>query len=187
LLAVTGLSTSIIRELARLTDEPISRIEGDHAWFDTGFHIPEAERFVLAAGLLVGKPIAQQSALEIENTLTVNLVSPMRICEKILGTNDRARICVIGSESGIFGSYDETYAAAKAGLHNYIQSRRILPSQQLVCVAPPIISDAGMTIRRDDYPEILTKRRTVTSQQVAIVIRQLLYGPPVSNRVERMC
>lgn len=187
MLAVTGHGTSIVRELAKLVDEPFSRIGGSgHQWFDSDFHVPQAERFVLAAGVLYGKPVAEQSVYEIATGLAVNLISPMRLCEQILSANDHARICVIGSESGFNGSYDEVYATAKAGLHNYVQTRKVLPTQQLVCVAPPIISDAGMTIRRDDYPEILKKRRTVTSQQVALIVKQLLYGPIISNRVERM-
>ena len=188
MLAVTGYGTSIVRELSRLIDEPISRIGGSGSqWFDSDFIIPDAERFVLAAGVLYGKRVADQSVYDIATGLAINLISPMRLCEEILAKNDRARICVIGSESGFSGSFDDVYAAAKAGLHGYVLSRKVLPTQQLVAVAPPIISDAGMTMRRPDYPAILSKRKTVTSQQVAIVVHQLLYGPPVSNRVERMC
>lgn len=142
---------------------------------------------MLAAGALYGKRVAEQSVYEIATGLAINLISPMRLSEQILGANAHARICIIGSESGFNGSYDEVYAAAKAGLHKYVETRRVLPTQQLVAVAPPIIADAGMTLRRDDYPEILKKRRTVTSAQVALLVYQLLYGPILSNRVERMC
>lgn len=188
MLAVTGLRTTIVQELAKLTDEPISRIGGSsHQWFDADFQIPEANRFVLAAGVLYGKHINDQTVYDIATGLAINLISPMRICEQILVENGRARICVIGSESGFSGSFDAVYAAAKAGLHSYVTTRKVLPTQQLVAVAPPIISDSGMTKRRGDYPEVLKKRKTVTAQQVAIVVHQLLYGPLVSNRVERMC
>lgn len=188
MIAVTGYSTSIVRELSKLVSEPISRIGGSsHQWFDSDFQIPRADRFVLAAGVLYGKKVADQSVFDIATGLAINLISPMRMCEEIFAANDHARVCLIGSESGVYGSYDEVYAAAKAGLHNYVETRRVLPTQQIVAVAPPIISDAGMTTRRPDFPTILSKRRTVTSLQVALLVKQLLYGPLVSNRVERMC
>jgi hypothetical protein len=43
-----------------------------------------------------------------------------------------------------------------------------------------------MTERRSDYPEVLTKRKTVTAAQVAASVRRLLESPPGYSFVERM-
>lgn len=175
-IAVTGRRTTIVKELEAY--EPIERIEAD---------LPLTNKFVLAAGVLVGKPIADMSTLEAYDTVYVNLISTMRLCEHILQIPN-ARICVIGSFSGIKGSYDELYGASKAGIHHYIKTRKVLDTQQLIGVAPTIISDSGMTERRGDYPEVLEKRKTVTAKEVADVVYGLLtMSPPLSNEVVPIC
>jgi NAD(P)-dependent dehydrogenase (short-subunit alcohol dehydrogenase family) len=102
-------------------------------------------------------------------------------CDQVFDERELARVVVIGSESGFSGSYDSAYAAAKAGLHAYVETKRLKPRQQLVCVAPGIIADAGMTTRRPDKDALAAralehpKRRFVTALEVAKLIRFLLY------------
>jgi short-subunit dehydrogenase len=180
MLAVTGYNTTIIKALAVLAGEQVTRIESD-------VDVPiVGARYVLAAGVLIGKHPAEQTIGELMESAWVNLMRPIRLCERILVTTSDARICVVGSHSAIAGSFDRAYAASKAGLHQYVLTRGTGSTQQLFCVAPTIISDSGMTARRHDYPAVLKKRRTVTAEQVALAIYRHLYDPnpnPLTNAV----
>lgn len=179
MLAVTGFRTTIVQELAKLISDPIARISGPD--------IPAANRFVFAAGVLHQKNILEQSEDDIAVSLTVNLIDVLQLCERILTTNRDARICVIGSVSAYRGSYDQTYAVAKAGVHAYSRFRDVLPTQQLTVVAPPIIRDSGMTLKRKDYPAVLKTRCTVSAAEVAAVVKRCLYDmPPGHHGVEHM-
>lgn len=183
MLAVTGYRTTIVAELAKIIPDPIVRIAGDMSDPACWFRVPpSATRFLLAAGVLHGKRIQEQSAAEITECFAVNCVNVVRLCEHILDSTPTARIAVIGSQSGIKGSFDQAYAVSKAAVHGYVAMRHVTQHQQIVAVAPEIISDSGMTWRRSDYPDVLTKRKTVTAAQVARIVKRLLYGKePLSN------
>lgn len=189
MLTVTGISTTIVQRYLMIKPDIVARIR---AWPslsmpDCAFDIPRADRYILAAGVLYQKPLAMQTGAEIAASMCVNYINVVRICESIFQVNEEARVCVVGSESGYVGSFDETYAGAKAAVHCYVENRKMLKTQQLVCVAPSIISDSGMTERRKDYPEILGTRKTVTAMQVAEIIFNLLHGDIlVNNTVIRM-
>lgn len=174
-IGVTGRRTTIVEALSQF--DQIERIEPNG--------LPRGvDKFVLAAGVLIGKRLLDLSPVDAYETVQANMVSPMRLCEQILATIPTARICVVGSCSGIKGSFDELYAASKAGLHQYVKTRKVGEHQQLVAVAPIIIADSGMTRRRSDYPEVLEKRETVTAKEVAAVIYGLLTMlPAISNQV----
>lgn len=181
---VTGLRTSIVRELKDITNEPVIRIEADWRTHDASFYPPKATRYVLAAGVLHGIRMAEQTQQQITETFNVNCINVVRICERVLTMNANARICVIGSESGRRGSFDEAYALSKAAVHQYVRWRKVKPTQQLICVAPKIISDSGMTQRRKDYPRVLRERPTVRAEEVARQVHSLLWGDClISNEV----
>jgi NAD(P)-dependent dehydrogenase (short-subunit alcohol dehydrogenase family) len=191
-LAVTGFRTSIVRALTARTGEPVERIHADLANPATGFLWPPGcDRFVLAAGILYPRQIFNLTSQEISDGLAVNLTNVMRLCEMILHTVQTARIVVIGSLSGRDGSFDQLYATAKAGVHLYVKTRLVQPPQLLACVAPTIVSDAGMTLRRADYPAVLSRRPSVTSFQVAEMVAAMLYAEPadlerINNSVKYM-
>jgi NAD(P)-dependent dehydrogenase (short-subunit alcohol dehydrogenase family) len=177
MLAVTGFRTSIVRALTARTGEPVERIHANLDDNRTDFLWPEGcERFVLAAGILYPMQVHDLHPHHIDEALSVNLTNVLRLCEKILRTVPRARIVVIGSVSAREGSFDQLYAAAKAGVHCYVQTRLVRPPQLLACVAPTIVSDAGMTLRRADYPAVLARRPSVTSDQVAEMVAAFLYA-----------
>jgi short-subunit dehydrogenase len=189
MLAVTGLSTSIVQEYLKLRNEIVARIEAHPSLTHPSpdLVIPNADRYILAAGVLHQKPLQIQTEKEVVDSFSINFVNVVRICEQVLSTNDRARICVIGSESGYNGSFDETYAGSKAAVHCYVENRKLKRGQQLVCVAPTIISDSGMTRRRSDYPDVLNRRRTVKAATVAEVIHSLFSDEIyLNNLVVRM-
>jgi NADP-dependent 3-hydroxy acid dehydrogenase YdfG len=190
-IGVTGLRTTIVKELlAIVPDESVISI-GRHssddvvvdlsAEFDVTTIPVDLDRYVLAAGLLYPRPLAQQSFHETAASFAVNLSSVVRICEHVIANNPRARIAVLGSESSR-GSYDTSYFLAKVGLNAYVENRRLaFPGQQLVVVSPTIIMDSGMTMRREDMPRVHQRaaaspqERLLDSAEVAQLIHYCLY------------
>jgi short-subunit dehydrogenase len=187
---VTGRRSEVIKQLGKITHEQMVRLEMDYA--DPGAPLPEwlpdTRYFVLCAGVLHGKRILELTGPQIIECLAVNTVNVIRLCEHIFDRVDNAAICVVGSESGWKGSYDELYAASKAAVHAYVKTRRVPKRfQQLVAVAPPIIIDAGMTTRRPDF-ELINRsaRKMTTSLHVAQKIRELLVDSNLQNQVVSM-
>lgn len=140
------------------------------------------DRYLFCAGIIRPKPRSQQSTREIEESLAVNLWRVTDDIERIMSGNVRARVCVIGSESGFAGSYDDTYAMAKTAIHRYVETKRLKsPHQQLICIAPSIIQDCGMTERRDDTTNLLQRRalhpkqRFLKAVEVARLVHFVLY------------
>lgn len=182
MIGVTGVRTTIVMQLAKLSGHEVERIDCDLAWFTSPVRIPpSAKHFVLAAGMLHSKPLREQTEADIHDSLAVNLITPMRICDAILDTVPEARICVIGSVSGFNGSYDGTYAAAKAGLHAYVKNKPVSLRQQIFALAPTIIADSGMTVRRMDYPEVLGRRPSISAKRVAQEIHSYLFGNSLAS------
>lgn len=189
-LAVTGLRSRITEQLIGLLPdgETIIRIRPE------GEYVPQADRFLLCAGLLRPKPITVQTPEEIAEGFRVNCAEPIKLCEAILQRNENARICVMGSESGFTWSFDGAYAAAKVALHRYVETRKLLPTQQLICVAPSIIEDTAMTMARTDTENLERRRighpkkRFLKSAEVARLIHFLLYVDEgyISGQVIRM-
>ena len=144
----------------------------------------DGERYLFTQGVIHQKKVGQQTEAELWETWQVNVTSVMQDCEKLLENNPNARICVMGSESGFKGSFDMAYAAAKRGLHHYVEHRRIsYPDQQLVCVAPTCIEGSGMNKRRnEDGQRALLRRvgehpkfRWLAAEEVAKMVHFLLY------------
>jgi NAD(P)-dependent dehydrogenase (short-subunit alcohol dehydrogenase family) len=189
MLAITGFRSRISQEVIRLLWRK------DYAQrFDPAMSPLDANRYLFCAGVLAGKSAATVQDGEIEAMLSVNFSRVVLDCERILEANPEARICIIGSESGYSGSFDRIYSGSKAAIHSYIETRRLRPHQQLVGVAPGIIEDAGMTLRRTDHANLEKrkachpKQRFVTSEEVARLILFLLYEDRgyISNTVIRM-
>lgn len=188
MIIATGYGSQIVKELINLGGESnIKRMVADNIQGN------EADRFLFCQGILQGVRIEENDASV--NSWLGNFKNIAAACERILLRNRYARICIIGSESGIMGSYDMAYAGAKAAMHLYIETRRIQHhQQQLVGIAPSIISDAGMTLRRDDGPAMAEraadhpKGRFCTSAEVARLVRFLLYEDLgyINNTVIRM-
>lgn len=142
----------------------------------------EAERYLFCQGVINPRPITMQGDVMIADTFMVNAGRVIKTCDHIIEANDRARIVVMGSESGFAGSFDGAYAAAKAGLHAYVETKRLrTPTQQLVCIAPTIIRHSGMTLARADLDEVdrrgreHPKKRWLTPGEVARLVHFCLY------------
>lgn len=157
----------------------------------------DGELYLFCVGLIRQKRIADQDEAEIAMTFFVNTIFVIKECDRLLAVNPKARICVIGSESAFKGSFDGAYAAAKAALHRYVETKRLnYPDQQLVCVAPTCIENTGMNKRRNaDGVAALERRRLGHPKQrwlqpieVARMVHHLLcvdYGY-TTNTVIRM-
>lgn len=188
MLAVTGYRSKIVEELRPLLPE------GEELVAIADIFPVEADRFLLCAGLLRPQKLVDQDHDDIHEALDVNCIKPIRLIEKILAEVETARICVIGSESAFTWSFDDTYAASKAALHRYVETRKIGPKQQLVCVAPSIIGDCRMTTERKDTENLerrrqeSPKRRFLKACEVARLVHFLLYVDEgyISGTVIRM-
>ena len=156
--------------------------------------MPRAHRYLFCQGLLRAKRLEEQTSDELDEGYAVNCRSIVEACQTILGENDRARICIIGSESGYRGSFDGAYAAAKRDLHAFIESVAVRGDQQVVGISPSIVSDAGMTLRRADTDNLERrssehpKGRFLTSKEVADLAFFCLYGASdyLTNHVIRL-
>jgi acetoacetyl-CoA reductase len=197
-LLVTGSSSTVAGALVRIVHErhpgervirlgrdPAADHQVDLRSLDQVDALPDelfrADRLLVCHGLLHAKDYLTQSPGEVIDSLTVNLLSTVRLVERGLHTNPDLRVVLLGSESGSHGSFDGSYALAKAALHAYVGWRRLQPHQQLVCVAPSVIGDAGMTTRRADQDRVRAradehpKGRLATAAEVAELVHHLLY------------
>lgn len=195
-ICIIGSSSTVSKELINLIDNDsneiitIGRNSDDTIYLNIDFNtadkinnIPlDCERYIITLGYLIPKKITEQTNEESLNSMAINLLFPVRLIEKILEVNKKARIVILGSESGFKGSFDTSYFIAKAGLSSYIREKHIkYPKQQLVMVAPSVILDTKMTQERDDLELViqrakdLPKQRYLMSKEVAEAIYFLLY------------
>ena len=178
MLAIRGYSSTIAQSLIDTLPPWEEAAPVERGAVNTG-----AERHLFCQGVLTPATITQQDKTQIADSFWANAAMTIRQCDLIFAVNTKARVCVIGSESAYSWSFDGAYAAAKAAVHRYVETKHLSHSdQQLVCLAPSIISDARMTTRRGDVQNLATreashpKGRFLTSAEVAAWVRFLLYG-----------
>ena len=155
---------------------------------------PVADRYLFCHGLLRPKQMHDQTTKERDEGWMVNHISTACQCDRIIETNPKARICIIGSESAYRDSFDGTYAVAKRAVHLYVEGKALRsPGQQLVAISPSIIDDCGMTTRRLDHGNLRRRLaehpmgRFLMAREVAQMAHTLLYHPPyISGTVIRM-
>jgi NAD(P)-dependent dehydrogenase (short-subunit alcohol dehydrogenase family) len=187
---IGGARSTIAREFIKLLPD------GAEPYCDRLNELPlDCDRYLVCTGFLAGKAVSCISPEEAEATFRINFLDPARFCDRLLLHNPRARVCLIGSESGFAGSFDMAYAAAKAGLHLYVETKRLdHPEQQLVALAPTIIADSDMTQRRTDQNALAARaaatrhRRWLSAAEVAAQAYQALFiaSPFLSNTVLRL-
>lgn len=186
MIGITGRRSTITREFITICH--------DHVRFGTLSDLPyDLDKYLICHGVLHGELANDMDPDKAAETMNVNFASVIRFLDDLFEVNPNARVCVIGSESGFKGSYDMMYAGSKAALHLYVETKRLEhPGQHLVCVAPTIIGDSGMTKRRVDMDECLargTERRLgrwLRAEEVARVCNFALNEPSLSNTVIRM-
>lgn len=187
MIGVTGKRSAIAQAFSQ------SIAERDIVYGSTSTLPHDLDEYLLCAGVLVGKNAEAISNEEAFETFKVNFIDVIRFCEAVFSKNDHARICILGSESGIKGSYDMVYAGSKAALHLYIETKKLThPGQHLVGLAPTIIEDSGMTQRRKDLETVLERGkarrlgRWLTAEEVARMAHVALKESALCNTVIRM-
>lgn len=107
--------------------------------------------YIFNLGIMFPKNIIDLSESEIFLSLKINALFTICSCEYILKSNNKARIFIIGSESGRKGSYDTSYFLSKAMLRSYVKQRYLhSEEQQIILVSPSTIADSKMTLSRCD-------------------------------------
>tara|TARA_B100000886_G_scaffold334302_1_gene289626 strand:+ start:5387 stop:6034 length:648 start_codon:yes stop_codon:yes gene_type:complete len=144
--------------------------------------IKNSDKIVILHSKLSSKSHLKKSLKDITNQICLNLTSTIKICEIALNSNPKARIVILGSESGLKGSYDIIYALTKSSIHKYVEERKIKhKDQQLLCLAPSTISDGKMTLKRKDKKNVKNsininpKKRGIESKEISIFIYKLLF------------
>ncbi|RPG19014.1 MAG: SDR family oxidoreductase [Pelagibacteraceae bacterium TMED124] len=111
--------------------------------------------YVINVGIINNFNISDYSEEKAWESMNVNCIGIVRICEHILRKNSAARIVIIGSESGKKGSFDTIYFLAKSALSSYVKERYLeSPEQQLLIISPSTIEDGLMTTSRKDISRL---------------------------------
>lgn len=154
--------------------------------------IKKADKILLLQSVLSSVSFLKRKSSDIARQVAVNLLSVVKICEIALQNNRKVKIIILGSESGIKGSFDIVYALTKTAVHKYVEERKIkYPKQQLICLAPSTIIDSHMTIKRKDKKNLQKsimnnpKKRGILSKEVSNLIYTLFYEQTdyISNTV----
>ncbi len=145
--------------------------------------IKKCDKIFLFHSILSNKKHLLKNDYEIQQQLNINLLSKVKICEISLKYNPKARIVIVGSESGLKGSYDIVYALSKSSINKYVEERQILKKeQQLICVAPSTIIDGNMTLKRKDKHNVRKsiknnpKKRGLFSKEVSKLIYDISFN-----------
>lgn len=182
---ITGHKSKIAREFSKL-----AKISSVGIRCEEIKNYLDSSHYFFCQGYLAGKSIDEISIDEFRKTMYINYSSIRDACNLILESNKFAKICVISSYSAYRGSYDETYALSKSKINNYIEkeSKIKYPDQQIFGIAPWIIEDAGMTIRRDDtlrLEKIKNEhplKRFSTSMEIAKLAYDIMFKHNYINR-----
>jgi hypothetical protein len=193
---LTGARSLIANEFVCELNFTTSRfIDATRISVSAGELVPlDAEVYLLCHGMLLPKRFSDQTEEERRQSWFMNYDSHRKIIDAVMEANPIARVCVIGSESGYRGSFDDGYAMAKMLLHDYVETKRLpYPGQQLFAISPGIISDCGMTTRRLDQDRVAEriashrKGEAVTALQVAkLAAHVIAHQPFISGTVIRM-
>ncbi len=158
-------------------------------------NIKRSNKILLLQSVLNSKDFLKRKQDEINDQININLISVIKICEIALRYNKKVKIIILGSESGIKGSYDIVYGLMKSAVHKYVEERKIkFPKQQLVCIAPSTIIDTKMTLKRNDKKNIIKsikdnpKKRGLRAKEIANLIYNIFYSSTdyITNTVIRV-
>jgi len=145
--------------------------------------IKKVNKILLLHSVISSTPFLKRRSLDIVSQISINLLSVVKICEVALQHNKKVKIIILGSESGIKGSFDIVYSLTKAAIHKYVEERKIkYPEQQLICLAPSTIIDSHMTIKRKDKRNIQKsiinnpKKRGILSKEISNLIYALFFS-----------
>lgn len=189
MIGIAGHNTTIAEEF-------VSLLPGEKFVRDRLQDMPlNLGKYLICVGFLAGRNILEINNEDAWRTWSTNFLEPARFCERLFMVNPDARVCLIGSESAVVGSYDMAYGGAKAALHHYVETKKLTgPMQQLVAISPCIIRDSGMTGRRNDLGRVearaslIRQGRWLEAREVAALARDMLCNatPFLSNTIIRL-
>ena len=87
--------------------------------------IKKSNRILLLHSVISNKKFIEREEIDIVKQIKINLLSTIKICEIAIKYNKNVKIIVLGSESGIKGSYDIVYALTKSSIHKYIKEKKL--------------------------------------------------------------
>jgi NADP-dependent 3-hydroxy acid dehydrogenase YdfG len=129
---------------------------------------------VFTMGVISANRLIDQSRRQWVASLSINAVLPIKIIERFNRENCQFRFLYISSESASKGSFDGAYFIGKAAVELFVRECRLSnPRSSVLCIAPSMIGDAGMTTRRRDQHNVEDnlnahpKRRHLTATEVA--------------------
>lgn len=138
----------------------------------------DPSHFLICHGVLLGKKIKDISELEYKNSVAVNMSSIIFILEALTEMRS-VNSLVVSSISGKKGSYDNLYAASKAGVDLSVNtiSKQLDSGSRLNAVAPGIISDSKMTLQRKDVKNLEKILDSIPTKKFssAIEVAELIY------------
>jgi len=180
---ITGHKSTIAQEFDKLTPDECVGIRVEQMYYYRDF-----DRYLFCQGYLLPKTDEEKTPRERDKSRFVNYTSIVDAVNMIFEVNPNARICILGSESGYKGSYDNTYAKWKNKIHEFIENTPTKQGQQLVGISPSIIEDTAMTQNRKDVDNLNRRRnnhpmgRFLYAEEVARMAYTLLYEQPYVNR-----
>lgn len=192
---ITGFRSSIAQNFIELTDNTgVMVYQQSVEYHRDADALPlNLDRYLLCAGVLHGKTMTDMTEQQMWESMRVNYLETVSLCDSIFDANVNARVCIIGSMSGFNGSFDMAYAGAKAAMHMYVETKKLeYAGQHLVAVSPTIIADSGMTKRRNDYYETMLKgskrrlKRWLDTREVAEACMFALNNQAVCNTVIKL-
>lgn len=135
----------------------------------------EADSFINAAGIAIGKPIWDTELSDAARLMNVNLVSPMVACGALKPKIRKGgAIVLFSSQSAYRGGWDDVYNASKGGINTFIKSfsMKMAPDVRVIGIAPGITENTRMTQgrRENDLEQIrltIPLRRFATVDEIA--------------------
>jgi NAD(P)-dependent dehydrogenase (short-subunit alcohol dehydrogenase family) len=180
--AIAGLIEEQNRELEikRYRQDQFQEFGSEERCFQLAENL---EHIVLYSwGILYPQRLLDQDEAKTWRSLYINCVLPARLLEKLNRSQVKFRYVYISSESAVKGSYDGTYAIGKAAMERFIREIRINNLESsCVAIAPSMIEDCGMTVRRLDRENVEKaskthpKKRLLKSSEVAKTIQSLIF------------
>jgi len=134
-------------------------------------------------GVLHPERLLDQDQSQIWSSFYFNFILPARLLETLNTSGVQFKYIYISSESAAKGSYDGTYAMSKAAMERFIREIRINnEDSSCVGIAPSMIGDCGMTLRRTDQENVSRaaashpKKRLLSANEVADIVVWLING-----------
>lgn len=138
---------------------------------------------VFASGVLPGKAINAYSLDEMADVMGVNATGAALVAQQVLPRMRSGHLLILGSISGLRGSYDPIYAASKAALIGLAKSLAKYNADQarVNYVAPALVEDSAMFYdmtpeRRQHHAAASPTGKLITKTDLAEIIVDLT-GP----------